>query len=59
MTKTKRLEPHQQRQLRWRCSHCGSEGWFNPLSLHLGDPRTDHDRPDGRQCLKARKGPEQ
>lgn len=36
---------------RWGpCPDCGTEGWYSPGALHLLDPRTDHDWPDGRRC---------
>lgn len=42
-------------QLRFTCPYCKTQGWYDPFKLHILDPRTDHDRPDGRRCLKARK----
>jgi hypothetical protein len=38
---------------RFKCNHCGVEGWYDPTATHIVDPRTDHDRADGRKCRKA------
>lgn len=40
-------------RLRFTCPHCKLQGWYDPSKLHILDPRTNHDRPDGRPCLKA------
>lgn len=43
------------KQLRFTCPHCKLQGRYDPSKLHILDPRTSHDRPDGRRCLKARR----
>ena len=37
--------------IRWRCPHCGTEGWD---SARTRVPQRDHARPDGRDCLASR-----
>ena len=35
---------------RWKCNHCGSWGFDN---ARTGRQIKDHDKPDGKRCLKA------
>ena len=37
-----------QRQWRWRCRGCGTEGWAH---IHTQGDTPSHDRPDGRRCM--------
>jgi hypothetical protein len=40
------------KQIRWKCAHCGAQGWWTP-STHVGlAPIYDHDRPQGGRCTK-------
>jgi len=40
-------------QQRFKCPHCGTEGWWTPSLSHVLNPPQSHDRPDGRRCLRA------
>jgi hypothetical protein len=41
------------KQDRWTCLFCKASGWWTP-STHIGhSPMVQHDRPDGRDCVKA------
>ena len=43
--------PSTSRNWRWTCNECGTQGW---QVIERQGEIPQHDRPDGRQCLKSR-----